>query len=122
MNLIAEGQSLTELEACESLLSEGQSGQVRLYMDRSLTSLELQQVEDTIVGQGVILTQPIQAAETIVVVSFQKAIAPLTIIVAAVGLVAAAVLGWQLMSEFWGIPVWMWLLGGGLLVWALKSK
>ncbi len=122
MNLIAEGTNLSELEACESLLSEGQNGQVRLYLDRSITPLELQQVEDTIVGQGVVLTQPIQAAETIMVISFQKAIAPLAIIVGAVGLVAAVVLGWQLMSNFLGIPVWMWLVGGGLLVWALARR
>ena len=122
MNLIAEGLSLSELEACESLLPEGQKGEVRIYLDRNLTSSEIQQVEDRILAEGVVLTSSIQSVEGILVIPFQKAIAPLAIIVVVVGLVAATVLGWQLMSDFLGIPVWMWIVGGGLLVWALKSK
>ena len=123
MNLIAEGLSLAELEACESLLPEGQKGEVRIYFDRSLTPSEVQQIANEILAEGVVLTGSVKTVDGILAISFQKMLAPLAIIVAVVGgLAIATILGWQLMSDFVGIPVWMWIVGGGLLVWALGKR
>ena len=97
MDLVAQGSQLSSLGQYEALLGEGDSGQVNVHLDRPLADYELRAIEQTLLSQGVILTRPIAQDFQILTISFQKAIAPLLLIVAALS--GASILGWQLFRE-----------------------
>ena len=108
MELISQGLELKELPEHEDKLREGDRGEVRLYLSESISQDSLQQLQDNILSQGVTLTEPIKQDARIVVVRFEKRIAPLLIIA---GIVVVGIVGWQLLKEAAKIPVWMWAIG-----------
>ena len=118
MKVVAEGTSLAELITAEKLFAEGESGEMRLYIDRMLPEYQLAEIEREITSRGVVLTAPIAQEGSILSVKFQKAIAPLLIIAAAVA-AFAALIGWQIFKEHWGIPWWIWLAGGGAVLYLM---
>jgi len=121
MNLIAEGTDISELEKQEPRFAEGEKGELRFYIEKSLTKEQLNQLEQDILAQGVYLTEPIKQDARIIFINFEKRIAPLIIIggaiIAAIG--GAAFLGWQLSKAPLGIPWWLWVVGGGALLYLL---
>ena len=117
MELVGEGLSgLTGLSSYEAYFSEGDSGELRFYLDRSLYQDKIDQLETEILGQGVVLTAPIAQDAGMLIIKFQKAIAPLLIIGGAIVAVVGSVVGWQLLKpETLGLPLWAWVGGIGLL-------
>ena len=124
MELVAEGLELNKLAEAESLLAEGNKGELRLYLDRKISENILYEFENSLCNQGVILTEPIKQEAHILFIKFKKASDPLTIIAATVIATGVSeVIGWQLEKEPLGIPWWGWAIGAvslGLLVFKLR--
>ena len=114
------GNDLSTLPDCESKIKEGSRGELRLYVDRALLQEEMEQLENEILSQGVILTDSIKQYARVVIIKFEKRIAPLLIIALAIGAIGVGVLGWQLWSSD-GVPLWVWGVGiGALLYFVLR--
>ena len=111
MKLVAESLSgnLDTLASYEPF-NEGDTGELRVYLEKTLSQEEIVKLETKICNQGAILTEPLVQDARILVIKFKKAIAPLPIIAGV--LAGIAVLGWQLFSETTPIPLWAWVLGG----------
>ena len=124
MKLIGEdiGHELDSLPKYEGYYKEGDIGELRLYVAETLSEDILGNLEHNIRSQGVVLTAPIIQEARIIVIKFQKAIAPLLIIAGAVGIVVVGIIGWQLWKEPLGIPWWVWIIGGGALAYLLLRK
>ena len=125
MKLIGEnlGQDLSTLKDYESYFNEGDIGELRLYVDNSLNQEDINQLEQDICNQGVILTAPIAQDARVVLIRFQKAIAPLLIIGGVVAAIIVGILGWQLLkTTVSGIPAWAWLLGGALIYYTVSRR
>ena len=123
--LVAESltSNLDSLSSYETYFKEGDTGELRIYLNRTLTSSELQWIQDKIIEQGVVLTEPVSQVARIVYVKFEKRIAPLLIIGGAVAAVFAGITGWQVFKfTEAGIPLWIILLGGGALLYILFKK
>ena len=113
MKVVAEGTQLKDITENEALFSEHDMGELRLYMTEKLSDENLSKIEDDIIKSGVILTEPITQEAHILSIHFQKAIAPLLIIVGVIGAIGVGVAGWQLL-KLENIPWWVWV-GGGLM-------
>ena len=114
MNVIAEGQGqeLATLDRYEYLFAEGQKGELRLYLSEGISMDTISELEQVILSQGVVLTEPIRQDARVVVIKFQKAIAPLIIIgLAVAAIIGAGLLGWQLFTALGKIPWWAWAVG-----------
>ena len=124
MQLVAQGLDINKLEQSESLLAEGEAGEVRLYLSQEPTIEQLQELQDGLLERGVILTEPIAYDARIVSVKFRKGIAPLVIIGLVVGGLFATGIGWQVFKATRaGIPLWVIGLGGAALLYLLlRSK
>ena len=126
MDLIAEGTELQELNEAEKLLNEFDKGEAHFYTDRSLSGEEISMIEQNIIETGVHLTGPVRQDARILVVEFQKRIAPLVLIggaVATVIAVGAGLVGWQIFKTVkYGVPLWVWIVGGGLLTYLIFSS
>ena len=123
MEVVAEnlGSNLSTLSDYETYYREGDKGEIRFYLDRNIS--EIEQLEACIVSQGVILTEPIKQVARVVIIKFEKRIAPLLIIGGAIAAIAASLLGWQIFKATqWGIPLWVILIGGGALAYLLLRK
>ena len=120
------GQDLSSLPNYETYYAEGDRGEVRFYVERQLPMERIQELQDRILNEGVVLTEPIEQASRVISIKFEKRLAPLVIIAIAVGIVVvavSAVLGWQIFKSIqWGVPVWVWLVGGGALLYLLLRK
>ena len=120
------GQDLSSLPDYEAHYAEGDRGEVRFYVDRMLPEEKIQELQDSLLNEGVILTEPIEQNSRIISIKFEKRLAPLAIIAIAVGVVVVAVgavIGWQIFKTIqWGVPVWVWLVGGGALLYLLLRK
>ena len=121
------GQDLSSLPDYEAHYAEGDRGEVRFYVDRMLPEEKIQELQDRILNEGVVLTEPIEQNSRIISIKFEKRLAPLAIIAIAVGVVVVAVgavIGWQIFKTIqWGVSVWVWLVGGaGLLYLIFTSK
>lgn len=121
MELVAEGTDLNTLGSYESLFGERDKGEVRFYLNESVSQEELQYIQDELLNQGVTLTKPVAQEARILAINFEKRIAPLVIIVAVVGVVIAGILGWQLFEAVEEVPNWLWI-GGGLGLLYLISR
>ena len=125
MELIAEhlGSDITTLSDYESYYQEGDKGELKLYLDRMLYQDEIKQLEYELCNQGVMLTAPITQDARILVIKFQKAIAPLLIIGGAIAVLVVGIVGWQLLkTSVSNIPVWTWLLGGAVIYHIIRRK
>ncbi len=126
--LVGESLSsdLTDLSQYETQYSEGDTGEVRVYLDRQLTDEALRSIENNIRSQGVVLTGPVTQDVRVLVIPFKKAIAPLAIIaivVGAVALVGSTILGWQIFKSVKaGVPLWVWGVGGAALLYLILSS
>ncbi len=127
MVLIAEqlGNSVEALPELEGNYKELDTGELRLYMGQALSDQVLQQVEDDLLKKGVVLTDHVLQDGGVVVIRFQKALAPLAIIAIVVGgifVIGAALLGWQIFKSIQlGVPLWVWIAGGALVLYLLLS-
>jgi len=121
--IIAEGPSISDLSQYEALFKEGEKGELRLYVERSLNQEELDCLAQEILDQGVTLTAPITQDARIVSIKFQKQIAPLLIIGGVIVALVIGVTGWQLFKESVSvIPVWLWLAGGITIGYAVLRR
>ena len=124
MKLVAEklGNDLSSLSDYESQFREGDKGELRLYVDRPLYQDELEQLGSEILGQGVNLTDTIKQDARIVMIRFEKRIAPLLIIALAVGALGVGILGWQMwQTTMRGVPLWVWGVGIGALLYLIRK-
>ena len=115
LKLIGESLSgdLNTLSGYESYFNEGDTGELRLYLNNELSQERIDTLEREICNQGVMLTAPIIQDARILVIKFQKAIAPLLIIGGAIVVIIGSVIGWQVFrSTQLGVPIWVWILGG----------
>ena len=123
--LIAEelSNSISSLPNYEVYFSEGDTGELRLYLERPLYQGEIDQLEQQILSQGVVLTEPIMQDTRIVSIKFQKTIAPLVIIAIAIVAVITGLLGWQIWKSVQlGVPLWLWAIAGGAVLYLLLSS
>jgi len=103
----------------EEYFAEYDYGELRIYVEQELTDTQIYQLEQDIIGQGVVLTEPISQDARIIVIKFQKAIAPLLIIGTAIAAIVSGIIGWQLFIEPLGIPLWVWAIGGAGLAYLI---
>ena len=126
--LVYEGRTIDQADilAAESVLNEGDKGQFVFYTDGVLTDGQVSRLTQEIISQGVILTGPITQESGIIVVPFQKALAPLLIIGLAVGgvlLLGTGLIGWQVFrSVQQGVPLWVWAVGAGALLYLVFTS
>ena len=121
MQLVAQGLDINELEQSESLLAEGEAGEVRLYLSQEPTIEQLQELQDGLLERGVILTEPIAYDARIVSIKFRKGIAPLVIVGLVAGGIMGTVLGWQVFGSSKGS--WIWPVAGIIgIVWLIRRK
>ena len=113
--LVAQGSDLSELPKYESLFSEGDRGELRLYLEQPATQEELQEMQDI----GVVLTEPIAQDAGVMVIKFEKRVAPLVIFA---GAILVAVVGWQLLKTVSEVPIWAWVAGAIGVVMLLRRK
>ena len=113
MKVIAESLSdkIDNLSSYENYFSEGDVGELRIYLDRLLYQDEMDCLRTEIENQGVMLISPIAQDARVLVVRFRKAVAPLAIIARIIVTVGIGIIGWQLFKES-GFPLWGWILGG----------
>lgn len=125
MELVAEslGMDMATLQELDAKMPEFQTGEIRFYLHRSLTQSEIDQLTADITAEGVYLTAPIVQDAQILVVSFQKRVAPLLIITGFVIATVMAVGGYQVfLSAVYGIPLWVWIAGGVLLLYMFAKS
>ena len=125
MELVAErlDNNLTPLSDYETYFREGEAGELRIYLNRPLYQDEIDCLETEILNKGVVLTEPITQDARILVIRFQKAIAPLLIIGGVVTAIVGGIAGWQIFKlTTWGIPLWTILLGGSAILYLLLRK
>jgi len=107
----------------ETQFNELDKGELRIYSATPLTQEQIWQLEQEILMQYVVLTEPILSDAGVTIIKFQKALAPLLIIALAVGGIITAVTGWQIFKTVqMGVPVWVWLVGGAALLFLLLSS
>ena len=128
MELIGEylGQDLSLLPNYETYLSEGDRGEVRFYVDRQVSEEKIQELQDSLLSEGVTLTEPISQIARVLLIKFEKRLAPLAIIAIVVGGIIAAgagLLGWQIWKTTqMGIPIWVWVVAGGALLYLIFTS
>ena len=124
MELVGERiGNLSNLSDYEVYFGEGDNGELRVYLQRPLYQDEIDKLENEICSQGVVLTAPITQDARILVIKFQKAIAPLLIIGGAIAAIVAGVTGWQIFrTTQMGVPLWVWGVGGIALLYLLFRK
>lgn len=115
MNIIAEGFDLNDLAQYEGLLSEGDKGEVRIYLSQDLSLETVTQLQNNLLAQGVVLTAPLRQENRILIIPFQKAVFPLLPIVIVAGGIISLVLGWQIFQEVTKIPTMAWVVGLGIV-------
>lgn len=123
LELIAEGDSpnINSIANYESKFAEGDKGQLNFYVNKDMTSEEVSIYQNLISKAGVKLTSSVTCEGRVLSIPFQKAIAPLVIIIGIIVLIIAIIIGWQLFKEkkpiteveLFGIPIWV--LGVGAL-------
>ena len=124
-NLVAEGigSDILSLGQYEQSFNEGEQGELRVYIGRNLSGQELVNLENEIIRQEVLLTEPIVQDARVVFIGFEKRIAPLLIIAGAVVAVIGGILGWQVFKTIQaGIPLWALLAGSGVLLYLLSRR
>lgn len=122
--LVAEqlNGNIESLPSYEVQFAEGDTGELRLYLQRPLYQEEIDQLEQQILSQGVLLTEPISQDARVLVIKFRKAIAPLAIIATSVGLITSILIGWQIFKESGSsIPTWIWVICGGIVLVTVAS-
>ena len=115
---------ITELVGIEQVFNEGDTGEMRVFVDGYLRDEEIAFLQYKIQSQGVVLTEPIFQDSGMVVIRFRKQIAPLLIIGGAVVAIIGSLLGWQIYrTTVAGVSLWVWaIIGGALLYWAVTSE
>ena len=92
-------------------------------MSQDLTQIQIDDLEKDIVSKGVILTNPITQDSRVLIISFQKSMAPLLAIIESASTVGGVIIGWQLLKdEKFGLPLWGWALIGGALIYGLSRQ
>jgi len=121
---LAQSNSIYDLAEVEAYLVETQRGQVVFDLDRLLFPEEVAAIQDTILSRGVTLTAPVtQSQDGRLTVSFEKRLPPLVIIGGVVVAVVGGVLGWTVyQTVVAGVPLWVWVLGGGALVYLIATS
>lgn len=116
--LIAQGEDLSTIGSVEQFFNENDYGEMRVYVDHTISEQEIVDIEQSILSQEVVLTTPIIQDSNILIIKFQKKIAPLIIIAGVLVAAVGGILGWQVFQATkYGIPVWAWgLLGLGVIM------
>ena len=125
MELIGESLSnnLSNLSSYEVYFKEGDTGELRVYLERSLYQDEMDCIQTEILSQGVILIAPVTQDARILVIKFRKTIAPLLIIGGAIAAIVIGTIGWQLLrTETAGIPLWTWITGVGFILYTVSRR
>ena len=118
MNIIAENISngLTGLADCDNMFSEGEEGELLIYLENDLPDTEIDSIEQQLCDQGVVLTKPVACDARVLVIGFQKAMPPLVVIAS---LAITGVIGWQLLKAV-NVSTWVWALAiGGVATYVL---
>ena len=122
--VIAEGTDINELAVYEDLFLEGERGELRLYLAAPLLQDEINALEEQILARGVTLTAPVTQNGAFLSIRFQKAIAPLLILVGALAsLGISGIIAWSLFREWFQetltgliVPLGLITIGGLALV------
>jgi len=125
MKLIAEqlNGDLSSIANSESRFAEHDTGEVRIYLENNASQSTIDELQGMILSQGVVLTGPIVQDANMIIIPFQKAIAPLLIIGGAIAAIIVGITGWQIFKMTTaGIPLWAIIVGGGALAYLLFNR
>ena len=115
MKLVAQGEEVQYLGSVERLFQEGESGEVRLYLNRTLSEPELTNLRQDIKAKGGVLVGEIRQVGGIASIRFRKELPFLLLLVPL--LAGAGVVGWQVLKpETTGSIL---LIGAGVALLAL---
>jgi hypothetical protein len=117
---------LNDLGKYEVYFNEYDTGELRIFVDEPISLGVVAELQDKILAQGVVLTAPIVYDENgIIIIRFQKALAPLIIIgaaLAAVG-ITGSVISWQLIkTKLSNVPGLIWALAIGSVFFLILSS
>lgn len=115
MNLLAEGTNIQDIAQYEVNFDEFDKGELRVYLNHDLTEQDVLTIQTLIENEGVHLTEPISQDARILVIRFEKRIAPLLIIVGALGTIGTAIAAWQLTTLVKAMPWYVWVGGVGVV-------
>ena len=122
--LVAEQltNNLDEVPQYESKFNEGDTGELRLFLQSDITQTQVNEIEWDIISKGVILVDHVVQDARMLIIRFQKAIEPLYLISSSIGLIVNMLVGWQIYKTSGvAIPSWLWLVSAGVLLIALGS-
>ncbi len=115
MELVAQGEEVQSLSRAENLFQEMEKGEVRLYLQRPLSSSELINLRSDIKAKGGVIVGEIKQIGGVVSISFRKEIPFLLLLVPL--LAGLGVVGWQVLkAQRFGSAL---LIGGGIALLAL---
>jgi hypothetical protein len=110
-SVIAESTNgLGGLGGYDSMVCEGEQGELRLYLDRALDADELEYIRQDLYD---IIVAPIKQDMGIIIIKFKET-AGNTLTSIAESLSPLNVTGWQLFGVD-HVPVWSWILGGAVV-------
>jgi hypothetical protein len=123
MELVAEGQNPQQIGQFDNMFHEQEHGKIRFYLDKELTPDELIYLETEIKKEGVCLLECIRQDARILAIGFEQRIPALLIIGGVIATVVTSLLGWQIFKTTQlGVPLWIWVVGGGALLYLLFSS
>jgi uncharacterized membrane protein YdcZ (DUF606 family) len=122
MNVIAEGTTPQELESAMSQFKAGQTGEIRFYLDKSLTPDEITGLYNKLLASGFILTEPLKQEGTILSVEFQKTSSLQGIGSFWTDLWSYIKAPFQVLSTMLKVPWWVWVGGGVAIMYLFFSS
>ena len=123
--LIAEnlGCDIGGLADHESQYSHGETGELRIYLQRPLYHDEIEEIRKELDMTG--MFQEICQDARILLIRFRKASSPLLAIIAVLALISSAILGWQLFKgDTMDVPAWLVIgvAGAAMLILSRRRK
>ena len=119
MDLVAEGTDIKDIAAYDALFSEGDRGEVRIYLNTEMSEPAIRQLTKELMEKGALLTGPITCESRILSIRFEKRVAPLLIIAGIASVLGIGFAGWQVFKPKWGaplgVPMVVWVAGAALI-------
>lgn len=123
--IVAEGVGIDygEMADADALLKDGAEGEFRFFVEHAPEPSELEALEESLLSQGVVLTDHISYDSGIIVVRYRKTAAPpsgtpsvgivwfIPVIAAGVLAITGSIFGWQLATKVKNILINPWLIG-----------
>ncbi len=120
--------NIQDIANFEGKFSEGDVGELRLYLTENLTDEQLKQLTSDIQKRGCTLTELIKQDAKVLVIHFVKLSNPLIAITDSLASQGIKTVGWQIIKDtmnvkLLGLPLWLWGIGGiGIISMVMLSR